>query len=413
MTTPAAALPTARPTTRPVPQPQYQRLLELWRRHRGWLWTDVVSVFLITRLALVGVALFASFFPTNPGYPITSAAARGWHFTPVYLVDVWGRWDTGWYFDLIDHGYYVNGDVSTTPSNLGFYPLYPYLVKGLTALGPPALRSPGATLLMGVLVSNAFLLGGLVLVRQWVLHLLGDAAVARRTVLYLLLFPTAFFFSTFYTESTFLFFSVAALYAAQRRAWGWACLAGAALTLSRPLGILIVVPLAWQYAEAARWNLRHLRWDAAWFALLPAGLLAFFYWQYTLTGDFLATLHTRAAWSRTFSWPWGTLLNPQGVVGYITPLEQGLTLLFVGGALLALRRLPSLSLGLYALLLIAPPLFTGQLTSTARYYLAVAPVFVVLAQLGRHPTLDRAITIGAVTAQALLFFVWCLFYWVA
>ena len=385
-----------------------QRLSEAWRRHRGWLWRDVVAVFVITRLALLLVAWFADFFPKAPDYAI---AVRGWQFTPIYLVDVWGRWDSGWYIDLIQHGYYVAGDIRTVQSNLAFFPLYPFIVKALAALAP--VHSPGALLLTGVLVSNAFLLGALVLLRQWVARLLGDEAAARRTVLYLLLFPTGFFFSAFYAESTFLFFAVAALYAAQRRAWGWAFLAGTALTLSRPLGILIAVPLAWQYAEAARWNIRNLRPNAAWFTLMPLSLLAFFYWQYRLTGDLLATLDVRQAWSLTLSWPWDTLLHPLMAVGYLTPIEQGLTVIFVGGALLALWRLPSASLGVYALLLIAPPLFTGQMSSTERYYAVVVPVFVVLAQLGKHPTVDKVMTIVAPMMQALLFFVWCRFYWVA
>ncbi len=412
MTTAPALAPS---TARPGPLPLGHRLWALWQRHRAWLWADVLSVFLLTRLALVAIALFAPAFPTNAAYPLTSAAERGWQFTPVYLIDVWGRWDSGWYLDIIEHGYYARGDLRTVPSNLGFFPLYPYLVKALTAVVPAAARTPGVTLLAGALLSNALLLGALALLRPWVARLTGDPAVARRTVLYLLLFPTSFFFATFYTESTFLFFMVAALFAAQRRAWGWAGAAGALLTLTRPLGILIAVPLAWQYAQAAQWNFRNVRLNAAWFALMPAAFLALCYWQYTLTGDFLATLHHHAAWARGFAWPWTTLLHPfeSLLYRYSTPLEQGLTVLFVAGALLALWRLPTPSLGLYALLLIAPPLFTGQLTSTARYDLVVVPVFVVLAQLGKHPTLDRAITLLAATAQALLFLAWCRFYWVA
>ena len=251
-----------------------QRLSAAWRQQRGWIWGDVVAIFVLTRLGLLLVAWFARFFPNNAGYLSALAPARGWQYTPIHALDVWGRWDTGWYFDLIQHGYYVPGDISTVQSNLAFFPVYPFLVKVLAALAP--VHSPGATLLTGVLVSNGFLLGALVLLRQWVVELLGDEAVARRTVLYLLLFPTGFFFSAFYAESTFLFFAVAALYAAQRRAWGWAFLAGALATLSRPPGIWIAVPLAWQYAEAARWNIRNLRPNAAWIGLMPASLLGLF-----------------------------------------------------------------------------------------------------------------------------------------
>ena len=395
-----------------APAPLSQRLAAAWQRHRGWLWTDVLAVFLLTRLALVGIALLARYFP-NAAYPIQAAAERGWQFTPVRLLDVWGRWDTGWYFDLIANGYYAPGDIRTVQSNLGFFPLYPYLVKALAALVPASLDRATVIMACGVLVSNLLLLGGLVLLRQWVAELTGDAGTARRAVLYLLLFPTAFFFSAVYTESAFLFCATAALLAAHRRAWFWACLAAALLTLSRPLGMLIGVPLAWQYAEAAGWNPRRLRWDVLWFLLIPAAFLAFCLWLYVLTGDFLATIHTREAWARAFAWPWQTVLDPDNYLSYITPLEKALTLLFLAGALAALWRKPWRGLGLWVLLLIAPPLFTGQLTSTARYYAVVLPVFVFLADLGRHELVDRAITVAFPMFQALLFLAWCLFYWVA
>jgi len=409
------------PLSAPLPAPASptlparQRLRAAWQRHRGWLWAEVLAVFLITRAGLVLVALLAqAVIPASPSYPLPGAAERGWHFTPVYLVDVWARWDSGWYFDLIVNGYVAPADLRTTQSNLAFFPLYPYTVRALTALVPAAVHGPGAVVLLGALVSNAFLLGGLALLRAWVARLTGDPAVARRTVLYLLLFPTGFFFSAFYTESTFLFFAAAALYAAQRRAWGWAGVAGALLTLTRPLGLLMAVPLLWQYAEAARWQWRNVRPAVAWFLLLPAAFAVFSLWLYALTGDPLAAVHTQQAWARGLSTPWEALFNPNVVYPWVTPLEQALTVVFVGAALLALRQRALVGLGLWALLLIAPPLFTGQLSSSARYSAVVVPVFVVLAQWGgRFPTLDRALTTLMPMAQALYFALWCRFYWVA
>ncbi|MCC7361849.1 MAG: hypothetical protein IT317_20365 [Anaerolineales bacterium] len=403
---------TTTPASPPSSAPFTQRLAAAWQRQRGWLWTDVLAVFLLTRLALIGIALLARTFP-NADYPIAAAAERGWQFTPVRLLDVWGRWDSGWYFDIIENGYLARGDIRTVQSNLGFFPLYPYLVKALAALVPAGLDRATVIMACGVLMSNLLLIGGLALTRQWVATLTGDEGTARRAVLYLLLFPTGFFFSAFYTESTFLCCAAAALLAAQRRAWFWAAVAGALLTLSRPLGILIGVPLAWQYAEAAGWNPRRLRWDALWFLLLPAAFLAFCYYEYTRTGDFLATLHHHQAWARGFAWPWQTLLHPLGMIPYITPLEQALTVVFGAAALWALVKLPSPAFGLWALLLIAPPLFTGQLTSTSRYYAVVLPAFVALAQWGRRPLFDLALTTLMPMTQALLFFLWCLFYWVA
>ncbi len=382
-----------------------------WREHQPWLVGDVLVPLLITRALLVLIASLAGHLPTNPDYPIAEAAARGWQFTPIRLIDVWGRWDTGWYFDLIQNGYYAPGDIRTVESNLGFFPLYPGLVKLLTLLSP--VQSAGATLLAGVLVSNAFLLGAMVFLNRLTWRVTGDAGAARRAVLYALLFPTGFFLSAFYTEAAFLCLALAAFYAAERKAWGWASLAGAALTLTRPLGVLVAVPVGLMYLREMGWDPRRVRLDAAWFLLMPASLLGFFYYQYTITGDFLATIHTREAWARAAALPWEVVLNPQPYIGYITGVEQALTAMFVGGALWALRRLPAPAYGLYALLLVLPPLFSGQLLSTARYYLVAFPVFMLAAQLGRRPAVDMAIMAAGGMLQAFYFYAWCQFFWVA
>jgi hypothetical protein len=398
----------------PMAVPLRARLAAAWQRHRGWLWTDVVAVFLFTRVLLLALAAGVQPLPKNPYYPLKpDVATLGWQFTPVWLIDVWGRWDSYWYMDVVQNGYYARGDVRSVYSNLPFFPLFPYAVKALSALIPAALRTQGAVLLSGVLLSNALLLGGLALLRQWVAGLVGDAAVARRTVLYLLAFPTGFFFSAFYTEGAFLFFSMAALYAAQRRAWMWACLAGGLLALARPQGILIGLPLAWQYAEQAQWKLRNVRRDAVWFAALFAPLLAYGAGMYALTGDFLAPQTAAQVWSRGFAWPWETLLRAEGEGRFMTQFQVALTIPFIAVALLAVRRLPSPSLGIYALLLILLPLCTGIMTSTARYYLVAIPVFVVLAQWGRRPLVNLAILAPAVLLQIIFFVAWSLFFFVA
>src|SRR5882672_5615095 len=131
------------PAAAPSAVSYWGRLAAAWQRHRGWVWADVVSVFLLTRAALVVVGLFAGNFPSSLSYLVAIAPQRGWLFTPFRLVDVWGRWDSGWYMDVIQHGYYARGDIRTVQSNLGYFPLYPYTVKALLLFIPPALQPPG------------------------------------------------------------------------------------------------------------------------------------------------------------------------------------------------------------------------------------------------------------------------------
>jgi hypothetical protein len=86
---------------------------------------------------------------------------------------------------------------------------------------PAGARTDTALLIIGVVLSNLLFAGALVLLRGLALATEGDAGIARRAVLYLMLFPTSFFFNCFYTEAAFLLLSVATFVAARRR-WWWA-----------------------------------------------------------------------------------------------------------------------------------------------------------------------------------------------
>ena len=59
----------------------------------------------------------------------------------------------------------------------------------------------GRDWLAALFVANVALLAALVLLYRLVEHEFGDADSARRTVFYLLAFPTAFFFTAAYNEA--------------------------------------------------------------------------------------------------------------------------------------------------------------------------------------------------------------------
>lgn len=377
----------------------------------SWVWIDVLIPLLLTRFALILAGWFSTGLLPNPEYPTKEAVARGWNFSSHRWLDIWGRWDTGWYFSIVQNGYSVSNDIYHVQSNIAFFPFYPYLIKLLLLPFPAQMLTPGRLLLAGVLLSNAFLLGALILLHKLVTSL-ADRDVARRTILYLLLFPTGFFLSCFYTESTFLFLSVGAFYAAHRRAWMTACLFGCCLALTRPLGVLISVPLFWMYLAGAEWKLNRIKANVLWFLLIPAGLLSFFFYAYRLTGDFLAPMHAQKAWQKVFAMPWNTILDPVGGTPHMMRVDQAFTILFLAGAVLSLRKLPSASYGIYALLLILPPLTSGTLISTTRYYVVVFPVFIVFALLGRRSDLaDQSIRVVFLSLQIMLMIAWCQFYW--
>jgi hypothetical protein len=392
--------------------PMLEKIAQAWRSNRGWIGRDIAVPFAVTRCVLILAGWFSRYFPVNAGYPRPEAAARGWQFSPHRLLDMWGRWDSGWYMSIIFNGYTAGGELHATKSNIAFYPLYPYLVRSLLLLLPSRFRTPEVALLAGVLLSNVLLLAALVLLHKLVRSLFSDEALARRTVLYLLLFPTGFFLSCFYTESLFLFLSVAALYAASRKSWAVAAFLGGLLALTRPQGILISAPLAWVVLESAGWKPRGIRWDAAWLLLVPVSLSLFLLYGYLLTGDPIATFHVRAAWGHRFSLSWHTFSHPIHYNAFLTPIDCALTVGFFLLALASMFMLPSASYGLYALLLVSPLLFLGTFASGARYCVAAFPVLILAARLGKRPSCDLLITVLFLTLQMLLMVAWCRFYWV-
>src|SRR5580765_6011780 len=97
-----------------------------------------------------------------------------------WAIDVWERWDSGWFLGIASHGY------SDPSHSTAFFPAYPLLVRGLGWL------FLGHHLLAGVIVSLAA--SAVAFVLLWKLTLaLTEELSANRTVLYLAIFPTTLF----------------------------------------------------------------------------------------------------------------------------------------------------------------------------------------------------------------------------
>ena len=389
-----------------------QNLQQVSKWNRPWIWTDVIGPVVVIRLALLLVGWLSQIVLPNPSYPAQEAITRGWHLSQSRLLDMWARWDSGWYLSIVQAGYSASGDIQTTQSNIAFFPLYPYLIKLFVLLLPERMRTTERVLIVALLISNILLIAALILLHKLITDF-SDRALAQRTILYILLFPTGFFLFCFYTESAFLFLSVAAFYAASRKSWALACLCGSLLSLTRPLGVLIVIPLLWMYMESVGWKPLKIRKDVLWFLLIPLGLLSFLLYAHHLTGDYLAPIHAQKAWQKTFAMPWTTFLHPVGGSLHVTHVEQVLTILFIVLSLLSLFKLPSMSYGIYSLLLILPPLTSGTLISTSRYYVVLFPAFIIMALLGRRAVFDNLFKLIFFALQILFFIAWTRFYWVA
>jgi hypothetical protein len=376
------------------------------------VWRDVVAPVLLTRAGLLLIGWLSRFLPANPDYPRAFQAARGWAVTPWRLLDMWARWDSGWYLGIVRDGYSLRGRILGAQSNFAFFPLYPYAVKAISMVLPAAARTDLAYLVIGVVLSNLCLLGGLVLVRQLVAESEGESALARRTVWLMLLFPTSFFFGCFFTEALFLLISVAALTAARRHCWWAAGLLGGLLAVTRPNGVLIAVPLAFAYLAARDWQPRRIGPDAGWLLLVPAGLLAYMLALLPITGDLLAPVKIQAAWGKIAATPWDTLFDPRYPFPYTTAIERWVILALLVVAARSFWLLKERTHAVYAAVFLAAPLFTGVLDSQARYAAPLFPLFAALARMSESDRADRLLKALSGALLAVAFAAWCRFYWV-
>src|SRR6185503_2221823 len=94
-----------------------------------------------------------------------------------------------------------------------FFPLMPLIIKGIALL-----FGNQGYIAIGMIISNTALLGTLFVLYQLATEALGET-VGRRTLLYLCIFPTAFFFFASYNESLFLLITCGAFLAMRRQKW--------------------------------------------------------------------------------------------------------------------------------------------------------------------------------------------------
>jgi hypothetical protein len=372
----------------------------LTQPERDWL-TRPLLAFLVTRLII-----FAGAYLAEIGIP--SVTGEGfYHVNPgnVWL-DVWARWDSAFYIRIVEDGYWF---VLGQQSSVAFFPLYPLLVS----LFQPFMGTLGA----GVFVSNLCLFGSLVFLYR-LTEIEFDAGTAARTVFYIAAFPTAFFFSAVYTESTFLFFTVATMYFARKQLWVWAGLFGLLCASSRIVGVVIwgVVGLEWLkmhgwtfstvYKREAWANLlRALRTDwlnLAAICMIPLGLVSYMLFLNHQFGDPVAFSTTQSAWGREMVGPFVVIYRDlTGLVGgnFFTGdiwwhVILDLTAYFaVLGIAIAIWRRLGASYALYCIISIVIPSTSGT-GSLSRYALVIFPMFMMLGYWGRWQWLDRILMVS-------------------
>jgi hypothetical protein len=258
---------------------------KLWDVAGGWRGAGIaVGILALTRLGQMIMLLW-----------LGTAAHDGTPLRSRLLV-----WDAGWFLRVAVNGYphgYSYGPGGHLEGNgLAFFPLYPMLIRGVSALG----FDPGnAAIAVAWIASIGAALA---------LHLLGTSLYGRRAGWALVAIccaaPVSVVLSMAYSESLFLALVAGMLVAAHRKVWWAAGLLGLGAALTRPTGLAAAVALAVAAALAVRDRRRNDDSGGTWqpvvaAAVALAGVPAYLGWVAWRVGDL-------DAWFRIQTAGWGT-----------------------------------------------------------------------------------------------------------
>ncbi|HEX9414625.1 MAG TPA: glycosyltransferase family 39 protein [Ktedonobacterales bacterium] len=317
--------------------------------------------------------------------------------SPGFFFHVWTAWDGRLYATIARGGY-------TQLRQTAFYPLFPLLEHVLAPLAGGS--AEGA----GLIVANAAGLGVFALLWLLVERDMGQR-VARRTLLFLALFPVGLFLACSYTESLFLLLALGTFLALRERRW---LLAGALIalaTLTRATGLALLLPFTVAAVEALSSRLsalsprRRLRESAAVGlpALLPLATLVTWQMATSLRFGVPGAIGRAEAlyWGRWLDWPWVGLFQSASMVTAHPPsiasMDLFFALLWLGIACAMLlpsahalpRTYVAYTWALLILALATPVHVPGDspLVSVSRYMLLAFPCFVRVAQASTHSRL--------------------------
>lgn len=294
-------------------------------------------------------------------------------------------WDSRWYLGIAEHGYVRTLHIrpGVVFSDLAFFPLYPGLVRAVTALTP---LSGGAA---GLLVSWTAAAVAAAGIHALALRLYGGA-VATALVLLWGLLPHSVVLSLAYTEPVLTAFAAWSLYAVLTGRWVWAGTLAALAGLARPNGVAaaaaVLAAAAYEIARRVRERRKvtHRLWTGA--ALAPLGWLGYVLWVGHREGDLLGGYFAvQRRWGSRFDLGRGSLRFVRHLVLQSDRLAFPMALLLVAAAvllyaLLIADRAPLPLLVYSGVLLLVALGGSGFFASKPRFLLPAFPLLLPLAR---------------------------------
>jgi hypothetical protein len=387
---------------------------ETWQANQVAL-VEAFVVFIAIRIILSVIAVFASsMLPLQQGLHYTTS------YSDNIWLDVWTRWDSEHYIKISRTGY--EPDTLT----IAFFPLYPAMM---------ALLAPfvgGDQVLAGIIISSIVTFTALFYIFKLAEWEFGPGT-AKRALLYLAVYPFAFYMLAVYTESLFLTLTIAAFYYARRGKWRVVVPLAFLSGLSRPTGLLLFLPFAYEVWRQSGSRLKSLVKNVNWWGVAaaiaaPAAWLLWAAYLAWLTNDLTMALHStnQAPWWRSSNPPWETLITSlqqlgrgdiSGVLRAVATQDLIFAILLIEVCIVswwALPRTYAIYCTAVAWVVLSSTVHNSPapMLSVPRYTLTIFPIFFLLAKLGANRHWDRIILISSATLLGIYTAMFATWYWV-
>jgi hypothetical protein len=225
--------------------------------------------------------------------------------------------------------------------------------------------------------------------------------VALKAVLFLSIFPTAYFLSAPYTEGLFFALTISSLYYARLNKWPLAGFLGFFAALTRLGGLLMLPILAVEYLHQRGWNIKRIQLNVIWIFGALAGFLVYLNINSQVWGNALKfmeiehvhwynTLDPILGLTRTLGWANNGVYPQNLILGYAPIIFAVFGLVLIGVGFWRRFRPSYMAVMVLSWMLAVS---TSMWISVPRYVMAMFPMFILLGTLTQRKVVNLAIAV--------------------
>ena len=355
-----------------------------------------VLIIILSKLLVLTIGYVVTYMNSGPAPPLST------------IMYMFNKWDAPHYADIAKNWYTNSGDAANF---IVFFPLYPVLIHLFTFDFDYAILS-------ALLISIACSLIAFIYLYK-LTRLEFNEGVALKAVLFLSIFPTAYFLSAPYTEGLFFALVIASIYYARLGKWNLAGSISFFAALTRLAGLLLLPVLLVEYFHQKKWKPGTVRLNIAWTFSALAGFLTYLNINYQVTGSPFTFLTVEAAhWSNSFdprsgitgAYSWATTATyPSNITIGIAPLVFAIFGLAMVGVSIWKRLRPVYIV--YMFLTWGLAVSTSWWISVPRYIMAMFPMFMLFGLLTRRKAVLIAVSLVSLVVLCYFTIFFALGWW--